>query len=223
MLKTILVTGGNHEKRQAEVEKIIKQLSGLNYSTPHPDLFLLQGISSITIEQIRNLKIQLTRKPYQTTVKIAVILEAEKMTIPAQNAFLKTLEETPINSLIILTTPTTEYLLPTILSRCQSITLTKTPEVIISKAELVNYSELFLKLPNQSAGIKLSQVVKYAAKKEATLDFVLKMTETGRKILKNNPSLTIAKNLRLWQRAYRILQANVNPQLALGNLFLLLS
>lgn len=223
MLKTLLVTGGNRQNRQAEVAKIIKQESGLNFSTPHPDLFLLQGVSSITIEQIRNLKIQLTRKPYQARIKIAVILEAEKMTIPAQNAFLKTLEETPANSLIILAVPTPEYLLPTILSRCQSITLTKTPEVILSKTELANYGELFLTLPNKSVGVKLLQIAKYAAKKEATLDFVLKMMEAGRNLLKKNPSLTIGKNLRLWQRAYRILQANVNPQLTLGNLFLLLS
>jgi len=223
MLKTILITGGNHEKRQVEVEKIIKQQSGLNFSTPHPDLFLLQGVSSITIEQIRNLKIQLARKPYQAAIKIAVILEAEKMTIPAQNAFLKTLEETPTNSLIILATPTPEHLLPTILSRCQSITLIKTPEIVLSKAELADYGELFLTLPNKSVGTKLLQIAKYAARKEATLDFVLKMIEAGRNLLKKNPSLTIGKNLRLWQKAYRILRANVNPQLTLGNLFLLLS
>ena len=223
MLKTIVISGGNRQKRRAEVEKIIKQQSGFNLSTSHPDLFLLQGVSSIAIEQIRNLKIQLARKPYQAMIKIAVILEAEKMTIPAQNAFLKTLEETPANSLIILATPTPEYLLPTMLSRCQLITLAKTSEVVFSKVELADYGELFLSLPTKSAGIKLMQSAKYAVGKNSTLDFVLKMTETGRNLLKINPSLTIGKNLRLWQRTYQILQANVNPQLALGNLFLLLS
>jgi DNA polymerase III delta prime subunit len=223
MLKTILVTGGNRQNRQAKIEKIIKQQSGLNLGTPHPDLFWLQGVSSITIEQIRNLKILLTRKAYQSPIKIAVVSEAEKMTAPAQNAFLKTLEETPINSLIILATPTPEYLLPTILSRCQLMTLAKTPELTLSDAESADYGELFLTLPNKSAGVKLLHSAKYASKKETTLDFALKMMEAGRNLLRENPSLIIGKNLGLWQKAYRILQANVNPQLALGNLFLLLS
>lgn len=223
MLRAKLIIGGNLQKRLTLVKKIIEQETGLSLDQPHPDIFTLQGFSSIGIDQIRNLKNKLSLRPFQAKKKLAVILEAEKLTLPAQNAFLKTLEETPTDSLIILAAPAAEFFLPTVISRCQLIKLPITAETQTPKTESADYRRLFLTLATNSAGAKLRQVPKYASKKELTSDFVLNMLGAGRILIHQEPSLAIARNLRLWQKTFQIIQANVNPSLALGNLFLLLS
>ena len=55
--------------------------------------------------------------------KIGIIFEADRLVTEAQNAFLKTLEEPPKNSNFILVTGNRKMLLPTILSRCQLISV----------------------------------------------------------------------------------------------------
>lgn len=76
--------------------------------------------SSIKIEKIRNLIEKMGIKPYKD-YKIFLINDAEKMTIPAQNSLLKTLEEPPYYGIIILVTKNKESLLETIRSRCIEI------------------------------------------------------------------------------------------------------
>ena len=58
-------------------------------------------------------------KPYLTAFKVGIIVSAEKMTLESQNALLKTLEEPPSNTFLILTTSRARKLIPTIISRCQ--------------------------------------------------------------------------------------------------------
>ncbi len=57
--------------------------------------------------------------------KVGVILQADRMNEQAENAFLKTLEEPPSNSLLLLLSDAPELLLPTILSRCVRISLVR--------------------------------------------------------------------------------------------------
>jgi len=90
----------------------------------HPDFFILRPESKsrrVSIAQIRQLEHSLSRRPHRAQLKVALILEAERMCIPpaeAANAFLKTLEEPPDRSLLILTSDRPEQLLPTVRSRC---------------------------------------------------------------------------------------------------------
>lgn len=57
-------------------------------------------------------------KPYSSKYKIYIVDEAEKLTVQAQNAILKTIEEPPAYSVIIFLTNNDQVFLPTILSRC---------------------------------------------------------------------------------------------------------
>jgi len=57
-------------------------------------------------------------KPYSSPYKVYIMNEAEKMTVQAQNALLKTLEEPPEYAVILLLVTNLNTLLPTILSRC---------------------------------------------------------------------------------------------------------
>ena len=59
--------------------------------------------------------------PYENPYKVFIIDDAQRMNFNAQNAFLKTLEEPPPNSVIILITTLADLLMPTIRSRCQSV------------------------------------------------------------------------------------------------------
>jgi DNA polymerase-3 subunit delta' len=93
----------------------------------HPDLHVIRPESKsrrITVEQVRSLERDLYLKAYQAPIKVAGIIAADRMCIgqaePA-NAFLKTLEEPPANSVIFLLTTAPDLLLPTIKSRCLTV------------------------------------------------------------------------------------------------------
>ena len=88
----------------------------------HPDVTILQPLGSqIKIEQIRTVQEALVLKPLIGTRKVVIIDDAESMNRLAANCFLKTLEEPPDHSLLILITSVPYRLLPTLLSRCQQI------------------------------------------------------------------------------------------------------
>jgi DNA polymerase III delta prime subunit len=70
---------------------------------------------------VRSLLRFLRLQPYQGRYKVAIVADAHRLTPEAANAFLKTLEEPPPASLILLLTSNRTALLPTILSRCQPI------------------------------------------------------------------------------------------------------
>jgi DNA polymerase III subunit delta' len=72
----------------------------------------------VTIDQLRDLMQQINLKPAEAEYKVAVLVAADRMNTQAANAFLKTLEEPPAKSVLILLTTEPQRLLETILSRC---------------------------------------------------------------------------------------------------------
>ncbi|UCD54594.1 MAG: DNA polymerase III subunit delta' [Candidatus Omnitrophota bacterium] len=93
-------------------------------SQVHPDVFFVEpkdGVSSIGIDQIREVISRANLKPYEGKSKVFIINNANSMNIQASNAFLKTLEEPPENTIFILISPSKELLLSTIVSRCHMI------------------------------------------------------------------------------------------------------
>lgn len=95
----------------------------------HPDVRLLEpesterGTRSIKIEQIRGLQQDLNLSAYEARHKIAIIRDFETAVPGASNAFLKTLEEPPTGAILLLTASDADQLLPTITSRCHTISL----------------------------------------------------------------------------------------------------
>lgn len=86
----------------------------------YPDLLVLQpeGRASITIEQVRTLGHTLTLSPYYAEgARIVIIDEAQALTIEAQNALLKLIEEPPARTHFVLVAEQLESLLPTVCSR----------------------------------------------------------------------------------------------------------
>ena len=92
----------------------------------HPDLIYVkhEKPGSIGVDDVREqINDTIMIRPYSSYYKIYIVDEAEKMTVQAQNALLKTIEEPPSYAVIILITTNQEAFLPTILSRCVQLKL----------------------------------------------------------------------------------------------------
>ncbi|MBE5921285.1 MAG: DNA polymerase III subunit delta [Lachnospiraceae bacterium] len=89
-----------------------------------PDVKILthEKPATIGVEDVRDqLVTDILTKPYSSRYKIYIIPDAEKLTVQAQNAILKTIEEPPAYGIILLLTQNRETFLQTILSRCISM------------------------------------------------------------------------------------------------------
>jgi DNA polymerase-3 subunit delta' len=105
----------------------------------HPDVHWVRPESKsrvITIDQMRELIQVINLKPTEAGYKVAVIVAADRLNVQAANAFLKTLEEPPAKSILILTTTDPQRLLETILSRCLRLNFAGGAGKTFSPAEL---------------------------------------------------------------------------------------
>ncbi|MBG7609650.1 MAG: DNA polymerase III subunit [Anaerolineae bacterium] len=96
----------------------------------HPDLTVVdveEGKQVIKIEQVRALQHGITLAPYEAPYRCALLLNFEHANPNAANALLKLLEEPPPRVIMLLTAVDAEALLPTIVSRCEQISLRPLP------------------------------------------------------------------------------------------------
>lgn len=92
----------------------------------HPDVYWLgedEKSKSIKIEEVRNISGWVSLKPYEGEWKVFIVCEAERLTVEAQNALLKTLEEPPAHTVFCLLAQSKDNLLETIRSRSFEIRL----------------------------------------------------------------------------------------------------
>ena len=87
----------------------------------HPDVHIIENAlePEIKIESIRQMQRDISLKPYEGKRKVFIIDNAHRLTAEAQGAILKTLEEPPAGSLIILISDKPALLFKTIISRCK--------------------------------------------------------------------------------------------------------
>ncbi len=105
-------------------------------SKNQPDIIYVshEKPNSIGVDDIRlQVNNDVAIKPYSSKYKIYIINEAEKMTPSAQNAILKTLEEPPAYAVIILLVSNINALLPTILSRCVTLSMKPVRDQLVKK------------------------------------------------------------------------------------------
>lgn len=157
----------------------------------HPDIITVthEKPGSISIDEVREQVVHdVDIKPYCSPYKIYIIPDAEMMTVQAQNALLKTIEEPPEYAVILLLTSNIDSLLPTIRSRCVRLDLKVVDDGLVKK-----YLMEHLQVPDYQAEIDAS----YAqgsigkAKEAATSQEFADMTANALKILKYANSMEV--------------------------------
>src|SRR6266513_656524 len=143
-------TGSGKQLLAAELASLVNGTKASDvFSAKARDIFIAQPESKsrrIVIEQIRDLEHALQMRASNGRRKVAIIVDADRLQPQAANAFLKTLEEPPKDSLLFLLSALPEALPETILSRCISIPLAPNGEPQNSVEE-----EKLVKLLQQAA------------------------------------------------------------------------
>ena len=99
--------------------------------------------SSFGVDDVRNVINEVSKKPYEGDRKVLILYKCDKLTVQAQNALLKTIEEPPNGVYLVLLSDSLEMILDTIQSRCQIYKLTP-----LNKEDILTYIEgKYLGLP----------------------------------------------------------------------------
>jgi len=182
----------------------------------------------ISIEQLRDLREFLCRHSYLGGYKVAVINEAEKMSLEAANALLKTLEEPKEKTILFLLTKDEKELPETVLSRCQVIFFSAPVQNYLyqtRKEEFIRFDSLInkpffekLKIVEDLFGDKTDHIAARENLQEVLDVWLLSIREA----IKNNslPKENILQIEERIQEAKKMLGQNVHPRLLLENILL---
>lgn len=100
----------------------------------HPDVLLIEPMGQgIKKEQIIEMQRGLVYRPYEGKRRVCILTAADRMAYDIPNTLLKTLEEPPLHTVIVLLATHSRLILPTILSRCQTIRFNPLPISMVTK------------------------------------------------------------------------------------------
>jgi DNA polymerase III subunit delta' len=109
----------------------------------HPDLHVIvptppeknpKGTPLIRLDEIHELGRRAALRPAMAARKVFILDDADRMTVEGPQAFLKTLEEPPARTVMILVLPASRVLPPTVLSRCQPVRFQPRPDPAIAES-----------------------------------------------------------------------------------------
>lgn len=185
-----------------------------------PDLMIVspEDGKEIPIAKIREVQNFLSYKSYNGGFKIVIVDGAHFMNQEAQSCFLKTLEEPKGGTLLILISSKPDMLLPTILSRCQTIKFLGKPVLNQQKFEQENkILQDLLKVADSDFSEKFKYAKSLDFEHQSASEIVEVLQKHFRKQLLDNPSDKKAKKiLELSQEINnKLLFTNANPKLAL--------
>lgn len=155
-------------------------------SENHPDIITIthEKPNSIGVDDIRSqLRDDVVIKPYESSYKIYIIPEGEKMTAAAQNALLKTLEEPPAYIVIIILTSNINAFLPTIISRCIVLPMKvarddSIKKFLMEKCQIVDYKAMLcasFARGNVGKALDLASNERFENLKNETIELVTKL------------------------------------------------
>jgi DNA polymerase-3 subunit delta' len=100
----------------------------------HPDVLLIEPEGqTLKVDQVRQMQRDLAYRPYEGERRVCILTAADRMAPNMSNTLLKTLEEPPLHTVIILLANNPKLLLPTILSRCHPVRFHPLPIPLVSK------------------------------------------------------------------------------------------
>jgi DNA polymerase-3 subunit delta' len=120
------------KETEKEKEKEIQRYKDEKIKNPYSIVRYSKNVT-ISIELIREMQRQIQMKPYEGKKKVVIISDVENLSNDAANSLLKTLEEPPLDSLLILTTKNLDFLLTTLVSRCQLLRFSPLPQSLIEE------------------------------------------------------------------------------------------
>lgn len=208
-MQAILISSKDLQTGKEEALKIFNDLEINKF-----DISLFEFEKAVGIADVRQIQKKIYLKPFKSKIKGILIDATNGITQEAQNALLKTLEESTEDTIIILQVTNAEEILPTILSRCKVIEL---------KQEKKESSE-FKNILGDKIGDRLKIAQDLSKDKEQSLEFLEGLILSLRyKLLAGhyNDIYYYSDKIKAAQKFHTIIKTtNVNLRLALENLFL---
>lgn len=198
-------------KAKDRINYLTNTLKDLGLKIGHPDVLYFDLDDKLGVEQAKQVREFLSLKPYSAFERAAVFADAGKLTTEAQNALLKTLEEPPLQALLLLGVNSAEVLLPTIMSRCQSIYINGSAEDEEKGLYYDDIKKLIASTPEQ----RFEYIEKLEDKKE---EFLKALVSYYRKNLRENPEAVGFTGALL--EAEHWIKSNVNSRAVLEYLML---
>lgn len=220
-MHSFIISGGEKTQRLTEISRRLSELSISQF-----DIHRLTPLNSgIGIGQVRELIKTLQLKPYSSNQVAAIIEDADSLTLEAQQALLKTLEEPPSGVIIFLETANSGNLLATILSRCQIINL-NSDTIIDQNALLQCFKTLEQIITAKKVGAKIEMIDTLPGKREELISWLdLAIIGLRQELLSQKSTLNITK-LQLVNLINKLLEAkqkinnNCQSKLVLDQVFL---
>lgn len=221
---TYLITGETEEIQLSVLDDLFSKFYGRNFTDlveekESTDIHILDGKekSSLGIEDVKNFQSEFLFHPFEGEFQTGVIFQAEKLTHEAQNAFLKTLEESSDHTIFILCTTNERNLLPTIISRSRKI-------FGHGSSSEGNFEEEFN--PQSSLIDIFGRIEEVSQSSDKALEFLKFLENFYKRQLENDirkgrgNALNSSKNLKEIHTAKERILANGNRRLVLENLIL---
>jgi DNA polymerase III delta prime subunit len=176
----------------------------------NPDLYLIDQ-ETIGIEEARKIKRFLSLKHWQSQLQAVVIRYQKEITLQAQNALLKILEEPGENRLLVIISPNKSELLPTIISRCRVINLAAAEKRGKDQGNVFKKDDLGQFLSKAPSVKELREILQTAILRQQQ-ELINATARQQRRKLK--------KAIQALNRALSMLGANVDPQSVIDWLWL---
>lgn len=209
-----------HSDKDLQIKAAEQQLATLNLKRLHPDVLWMEPDkegSSLGVKNAKIIREHFSLKPFQAAGRVGVIISAESLTIDAQNSLLKTLEELPASSQLILTADSDSTFLPTILSRCLILRIDQTDK---TSAVDSKRSEKLKSAIDKLSQLSLEERFKLVEQTEDKEGLLQALISVYSQKIRRQPHLFIFAKQLLQAEEYH--QANVNIRTILEYLMLVL-
>lgn len=209
---------GLKEKTKEKALEIAKEFNISKF-----DVEVLETEKTLGIPDVRNLQKKVFLTPLKGDKKMVIIEAFFGATQEAQNALLKVLEEPPASTIMVILTKSTDFLLPTILSRCTIIRLEE--KKLLSEKDINENLNILKQIKKDLGGKGFLYAQNNGKTREEALEFLENLLISTHSLVGKETndfsSKDIKKMLKEMQKFYTIIKTtNVNARFALENLFL---
>lgn len=191
----------------------------------HPDVGIVIPFKrNLLVGAIRELEREANFRPFESEIRVFIVDDADKMNDSASNALLKTLEEPPSTTFLILVTSRPDSLLPTIRSRCQVIRFAPVPVGEIEKYLIGSGSmspedaRVAARVSDGSVSRAMNtNIGQFRAERDLMLGVLRSAIETGEtaEMLKTSEQLSDGKNKDRFEESFGIMQKLISDLLGI--------